>query len=111
MKHVIMMLLVMSLVGCGIMSKKETEKEYVTEYVTVNVPKDFRVRCKATKPISPNEYIVMTLQQREEYLTDYSITLLGDLRDCDKTRSGVIDLVDRNNNLYKDNLNERKPKD
>lgn len=111
MKHVIMMLLAIVLVGCGSMSKKEIEKEYVTEYVTVTVPKDFRKRCKATKPIEPTEYVSMTPQQREEYLTDYAITLLGDLRDCDKTRSGIIELVDRNNNLYKDNLNERKPKD
>lgn len=112
MKKLFIFLLVTIVSGCSVFTKQEPEVKYITktEYITVSVPNKFRSNCQATRPMEPIQYVSMTRDQREEYLTDYAITLLGELRNCDKTRSGIIDLIDKNNSLQKENLNERKSK-
>lgn len=106
-------LIILSLSGCGLFSKKEPEKVYVTktEYVKINIPKDFRNNCKVTPPLKPEAYIELSQIEREEYLTDYIVTIFGEFKICNTTRKKVIELVDKNNELFKDKPDERKPKD
>lgn len=113
MKLLLIVLLLLTLSGCGLFSKKEPEKVYVTkvEYVKVNVPSPLRKNCVKTRPMSVNDYMSLTPIEREEYLTDYSIQLLGNLKDCEALHTGTILLIDQTNELYKDKSDERKPKD
>lgn len=106
-------LIILSFSGCGLFGKKEPEKVYVTktEYVKINIPKDFRNNCKVTPPLKPEAYIELSQIEREEYLTDYIVTIFGEFKICNTTRKKVIELVDKNNELFKDKPDERKPKD
>ena len=113
MRVVLIALLTMTLSGCGLFAKKETEKIYITktEYIRIDVPKDFRKTCSVTPPLKAEDYMVLTTIEREEYLTDYVINLYGNIEVCNSVRSGVIEIIDKNNELFKDRVDERKSKD
>lgn len=113
MRIVLLCLIILSLSGCGLFSRKEPEKVYITktEYIEVNIPKSLRGDCKVTPPLKPDSYLELSQIDREEYLSDYIITIFGEFRVCNTTRKEIIELVDRNNKLFKDGRDEREPKD
>jgi len=113
MKVLFATLLILILSGCGLFTKKEPEKVYITktEYVTVTIADSLRAKCKHTKPIPIEEYMSLTPIEREEYLTDYSIELLGNIKDCETQKNKVIQTVDKTNELFKGKPDEHKSKD
>lgn len=90
MKNVILIGAILLLTGCSIF-QKEPEKIYVTEtkFVTPEVPKSLTDPCVADRPFKSDQYLKLTPVEREQYLTDYSIGLLGVINVCNKKLSGI----------------------
>lgn len=84
------------LIGCAV---KETE--YITkveyEYVTYDIPKNLTTRCVPPKPIEIDKYNNLSPHERETYLTNYSITLLGDIKKCDNKIKSIVRYINEMN--------------
>lgn len=75
------------LTGC-VTPKKELV--YVTEYeyVVYDIPKQLTTPCRPGKPIDIDTYSNLSDEEKQTYLTNYIVTLMGDLKKCDnKVRS------------------------
>lgn len=68
---VAVLILLAMLVGCGATAPKQPAP---TEYkeVTVKVPKNLTAQLKPNRPIAPEKYLAMTLDDREDYLVMYT---------------------------------------
>lgn len=79
---------VLLLGGCAF---NKPEKVVVTEtvYITPDVPKSLVKPCVAEKPMAPEAYLVLAPVEREQYLTDYSIGLLGVINNCNGQLKGI----------------------
>lgn len=111
MKVLILLTMISVLTGCQLFTK-EPEVKYITktEYVTIDLNKTLRQSCKTSAPIEVEKYMEFNLEEREAYLTDYSISLIGDVAICNQLRAKVIEVIDSTNELYKEKKDERQPK-
>lgn len=97
-----------TLTGCSLFTTKEPEKVVVKEiqYVKTEVPESLLTDCVPDKPISKPEYMVLTPVEREQYLTDYSISLLGVINICNGQLKGIRKIVDQVNKPVKEIKND-----
>lgn len=67
------------------------QKEYVTKTQTkyLDIPESLFVKCGVTPPPTREEYMKMSLQQREEALTKLTKDLYKDLKNC----NGAIEAI------------------
>lgn len=82
MKHVAMAFVSAILCGCA----THTVHDVVTKEVQVPIttPAPLLEHCLISAPISEASYLALTLKERENALADYSITLISDLKTCNK---------------------------
>jgi len=52
------------------------------ELVYVTVPKHLVEPCVADKPTSKEDYLKLKPHEREQYLADYTVTLLTTIKEC-----------------------------
>lgn len=69
------------LVGCSTTKYNEI-KVQETKLVYQSIPEELLSPCQATTPISKHDYMLFKPHEREEYLTNYTISLYGDIRKC-----------------------------
>lgn len=74
--------LITALSGCGIFSKPEQVVIVKKEIIYIDIPKTLLVPCQANKPIPVEEFLSLDPIGRETYLTNYSVNLLGVIKDC-----------------------------
>lgn len=98
MRTFILISLVMLVIGCA---NRKPDHIITTEYeyVTYQLPVKFASGCKVTKPMKVDDYSILTLEERENYLANYSISLLGDLKKCDSKIKGIIKFIDEVNKM------------
>lgn len=82
-KYILLGLLITSLTGCGSLSKPDPIVIVKKEIIHKTIPDSLLVKCQASKPIPIEEYLTLEPIERETYLTNYSIRLLGVIKDCD----------------------------
>lgn len=93
-------LLSVMIAGCSSQPKEVIITKY--EYVTMELPKGLTQSCIATKPIDINTYTNYSEDAKNKYLTNYVITLLGDVKKCDNKVSGLVKYVGDYNNSIKE---------
>ena len=101
MRVTIVLFMLLGLTGCNL-SVKKPEPEVRYYEVPYNVPGVLTDRCKVTRPISREAYMSYSLIEREGYLTEYTITLLNDIKLCDLKLQKVKEFIAKKNaNLTK----------
>lgn len=98
MRTIILFILFILITGCA--SRKPDHvitTEY--EYVTYQLPTRFISGCKPSKPMDVKTYSKLDLKERENYLANYSISLLGDLKKCDNKIKGIVKYIDEINKM------------
>lgn len=80
------------LVGC---SSTPTPTTIVkTEYITYTLPNTLLEPCSVSVPISIDEYMSLSPEGRETALTDYVVKLLGDLHNCNESKTSIRTFID-----------------
>jgi ABC-type uncharacterized transport system auxiliary subunit len=68
--------------GCAVTPKYNKLDVKETKVVYSHIPADLLKPCPATRPMSKEEYMTLRPHEREQYLTDYTISLFGNIKDC-----------------------------
>lgn len=68
------------------------------EVVKISIPEELLTPCKPEKPLDKDSYLKLNILERESYLTDYSISLLKELKICDSKIQSIRNL----NNKFKE---------
>lgn len=96
MKITLIVMLTILMSGCStLFGKPEPVIEVRYQEIPYNVPKAFFNDCDATRPISKDRYMRLTPLERETYLSDYSVFLLKDLKNCDDKVKSIKDYLDK----------------
>lgn len=70
------------LVGCGSTPKYNKLDFQETKTVIQRVPEELTEPCTPKKPPVKEEYLKLKPHEREAAMTDYSISLLGTIKEC-----------------------------
>lgn len=71
-----------------------------TKTVYKSIPDSLLKKCEIPKPIDKNLYLKKDSLQKEVWLTDYSITLLNSLGDCNSQIKAIKEFNDKQSSLY-----------
>lgn len=80
--------------GCG---TKPVYKELTvteTKVVKFELASTFTEPCVAERPVDTQTYLAFKPHEKEQYLTDYSIKLLGVIKDCNNKLKRIREKVD-----------------
>lgn len=91
-KSLVLIVLLATLQGCGVFMKPEPIVVTKKEIVYTHIPDTLLVKCQASKPIPIEEYLSLDPIGRETYLTNYSVQLLGVIKDCDDRFTSIVKL-------------------
>ncbi len=80
------------LVGCGSTPKYDKLEFTDTKIVTQRVPAELTEPCTPKKPPVKEEYLKLKPHEREAAMTDYSISLLGTIKECDNRMTKIRNL-------------------
>lgn len=95
---VLLLLVLWSLVGCATTEKVVTKNEIKV----VEIPRHLLEKCKVTKPpYSPDSFAALSKDERVKVLSEYNISLLGDLKTCDNRLDLIEDYQRREVDLIK----------
>jgi uncharacterized lipoprotein YehR (DUF1307 family) len=75
------------LIACGHNPPREVVKEI--ELVPIEIPKNLLLKCKASSPIVPDEYIKLKAKKKEEALVDLTVKLYTDIKNCNEQIEGI----------------------
>ena len=107
-KLLISIIVMLSLTGCDTFQKKpEIVTRTVTEYVFIDIPKEFTDKPEVPKPISKVDYLKLTHEQREYELVIYSNALMRELALRDLNTDKLLEW----NNNQKNIFNQSKKKE
>ena len=96
MKNLILVILLsLGLTGCAFGPKYNTLEVKETEVKVVKIQEELLVPCIPEKPFNKEEYLKLQIHKREQYLTDYSIGLLGTIKDCNIKLKKIRDIQDK----------------
>lgn len=71
----------MFLIGCA-SNTPTKETVYVNKYIYVTVPTQLTKRIVPERPVAKDKYMAMSFYEREDYLSTYTVKLIGDIRMC-----------------------------
>lgn len=85
------------LTGCA-----TTQPSVIHETKTVYkpIPNNLLKNCDTPKPIDKNTYMSKDFLQKEVWLTEYSISLLNSLGDCNSQMKAIKEFNDKQNEIY-----------
>ena len=80
----ILLVLIVSMVltSCASVQKKYRLTVQEKEVVRVRVPDELLTPCVPERPVSKEEYLSKSFPERETYMTDYSVSLLKTIKEC-----------------------------
>ncbi len=87
-------LIVLTLLGCAGPSYKTIEVSDL-EIKYVKVPIELIEPCVPQEPLPKATYMDLTVYRREQYLTEYTVSLLGTVRDCNLKLKKISELNDK----------------
>lgn len=90
-----LVLLAFALLGCASQPKPPVQIVYKTQYIYPSVPKELLTQVTPNPPVSSQVYLQMPVYQREGYLTDYVVDLLGTVAVCNKQLTQVEDYLNK----------------
>jgi hypothetical protein len=93
----VLMLLALVLSGCGVYTKQVPI--YKTTVTYVYPPETLYQKCYVPMPPNIDAYIMMTIKERENALTNYSIRLLNGLMDCNVELYHLKDYIDKSKTI------------
>lgn len=70
------------LAGCGSSPTYKTVEVTDAKIVKLEIPKSLTEPCTPDRPYTAEEYLQLKITERESYLTKYSISLLGTIKEC-----------------------------
>lgn len=82
MKYLALIFISFILIGCSSAPKYNTLEVKEKEIVKVTIPDYLLIPCVPERPMSKEEYLKLKQYEREIYLTNYSITLLSVIKNC-----------------------------
>ena len=71
------------LVGCGATPKYDKLEVTETKVIVQRIPEELTTPCVPLKPPTKEEFLKLKPHEREAALTNYSISLLGVIKECD----------------------------
>lgn len=77
----------LALIGCGTKPLKDVVTK--VDLIPVEIPAVLLKKCKATAPIPPDDFIIMTSEMKEIALTDLNIKLYTDIKNCNEQLEGI----------------------
>ena len=95
-----------ALQGC-VASKALTKVVYETKYVHPEMPSEVTDPVKLKRPIDKQEYLAMSADEKESYLTEYNIEAISSLKMCNAKLLKVQSILDKQKGAY----SESKPSD
>lgn len=98
-RHILLAFLCVFLTACG-----TVQKEYVTKTETkyIDIPESLFAKCNVTRPITREEYMKLTLQEREAELTKLTNALYKDLKNCNDAIVVIHEYQKRQQQIIKD---------
>lgn len=77
------------------------QKEVVTQYQDriVDIPSSLLQPCPTTQPPDKAVYLQSTASKREELITNYSINLIKDVKNCNDQLKSISDLQVKERNI------------
>ena len=95
MKKILFILSIFLITGCANSPSSKLDVQD-TKIIYDAIPEHLLKPCESKKPISKEEYLLLKrdLGERETYLTNYSIDLLGIIKDCNKQIDEIRKLND-----------------
>lgn len=74
-----------------------TPPVYITKdrAVPITIPDNLLTKCFVTKPPAVKTYIAGTVNEKEDMLTVYSVSLIKDLKNCNDQISSIKEYQDR----------------
>lgn len=106
MKYLLLVPALLLISACA--SKPVTEYVYVKEAIELQVSKPLTTKCVPDKPIDHKTYSDLTSEQREVFLSNYIIGLLGSLKKCDIKREGILKQVNTHNQLALETIKNKE---
>ncbi len=71
-----------------------------TKTVYKPIPENLLKKCDVPKPIDRNIYLGKDFLQKEVWLTEYSISLLNSIGDCNSQIKAIKDFNDKQTSIY-----------
>lgn len=108
MKTTLLLAITFLMTGCGIIPKYNKLEVNKTDVVYVTIPDELLKPCEPDKPLDTKSYLELKIWEREQVLTEYSISLLKTIKDCDLQITKIKEL---NTNITKQKgaNNDSKP--
>lgn len=82
MKTVFVLITTLLITACSSAPKYSTLEVSKTTVTYVTIPEELLTPCKPEKPIDTKTYLELKIWEREQLLTQYSISLLKTIKDC-----------------------------
>jgi hypothetical protein len=73
---------------------------YKTEIKVIEVPSNLLKPCLVHQPPKETDYLESNIDDKEDLLTNYTILLLGDLKNCNDQLGLIKDFQDHQKQLY-----------
>lgn len=102
-----MMLVAVFATGCAFNKPPSPTVVYKTQFIYQEVPEQLTKTVPMSRPISKEEYLAMTVYERESYMADYSVQALKSLHKCNTQLGSISELSRR----WKESINENQQKD
>lgn len=102
-----MMLVAVFATGCAFNKPPPPTVVYKTQFIYQEVPERLTKTVTMSRPISKEEYLAMTVYERESYMADYSVQALKSLHKCNAQLGSISELSRR----WKESINENQQKD
>ena len=102
MKNILVVVAILALISVLTACGGHETIRYVDRTVTkvVTFPDHLLEPCKAAQPPLKTTYVDATDKEREQQLTDYSILLLKNVKDCDGKITQVRELQEKQKKIY-----------
>jgi hypothetical protein len=88
-KSLIALFFILTLTACGSSPKLTTIEVKDKEVITVKVNPTLTDPCHPNTPIKSEAYLSLKPHEREQYLTDYTIHLLGKIKECNDKLTAI----------------------
>jgi len=92
MRYILLIAFALVISGCSTQPKYNKLDVQPVKHVYVSIPESLVSPCNPDKPMSKEEYLALKPHEREEYLTNYSIRLLGVIKSCNLQLKSISEL-------------------
>lgn len=92
MKILSLLITAIVLTGCATSPKYDKLEVSKVDVVYVTIPEELLTPCKPEKPLDRESYLKLKTWEREQVLTEYSVSLLKTIKECNININKIKDL-------------------